>query len=156
MDERALSELLECSVCLESLDATSKVLPCQHTFCKRCLEEIVCAKNELRCPECRTLVNISVDELPTNILLIRLLEGMKTAKAGFSGGSPGASAKRTSPTSSRSGAGPSATAKTASPYKVHGISINSQSFRFSGLPRNRESREFIRMFKQGIYLQHSQ
>ena len=121
MDERALSELLECSVCLESLDETSKVLPCQHTFCKRCLEEIICTKNELRCPECRTLVNIPVEELPTNILLIRLLEGMKTAKAGFSSGSPGASAKRTnptSPTSSRSGAGPSATAKTASPYKV--------------------------------------
>ena len=121
MDERALSELLECSVCLESLDATSKVLPCQHTFCKRCLEEIVSTKSELRCPECRTLVNISVDELPTNILLIRLLEGMKTAKAGFSGGSPGSSRKKTnaaSPTSSKSGAGPAAVAKAASPYKV--------------------------------------
>ena len=121
MDERALSELLECSVCLESLDATSKVLPCQHTFCKRCLEEIICTKSELRCPECRTLVNIAVDELPTNILLIRLLEGMKTAKAGFSGGSPGSSGKKTnaaSPTSSKSGASSVAAAKAASPYKV--------------------------------------
>ena len=121
MDERALSELLECSVCLESLDASSKVLPCQHTFCKRCLEEIICTKNELRCPECRTLVNISVDDLPTNILLIRLLEGMKTAKAGISGSSPGASGRRTNPTSptnSKSGASPSSSANAASPYKV--------------------------------------
>lgn len=120
MDERALSELLECSVCLESLDATSKVLPCQHTFCKRCLEEIVSTKNELRCPECRTLVNIPVEELPTNILLIRLLEGMKTARAGF--GSSGTSERKPglpSPTGSRSGVGPSsAAAKAASPYKV--------------------------------------
>ena len=57
MDEQALNELLECSVCLDQLDDTSKVLPCQHTFCKRCLEEIVSTKHELRCPECRFLVS---------------------------------------------------------------------------------------------------
>ncbi|XP_067663035.1 E3 ubiquitin-protein ligase SH3RF1-like [Haliotis asinina] len=78
MDEQALNELLECSVCLERLDHTSKVLPCQHTFCRRCLEEIVSTKNELRCPECRTIVTIKVEDLPPNILLIRLLEGIKT------------------------------------------------------------------------------
>lgn len=79
MDERTLNELLECSVCLDRLDATSKVLPCQHTFCRRCLEEIVSTKLELRCPECRSLVEIKIDDLPSNILLIRLLEGMKNA-----------------------------------------------------------------------------
>ncbi|KAL4229731.1 E3 ubiquitin-protein ligase sh3rf3 [Mactra antiquata] len=78
MDEKALNELLECSVCLDQLDDTSKVLPCQHTFCRRCLEEIVSTKHELRCPECRFLVEMRVDELPTNILLIRLLEGLKS------------------------------------------------------------------------------
>lgn len=78
MDEKAFNELLECSVCLEQLDDTNKVLPCQHTFCKRCLEEIVSTKHELRCPECRSLVEIQVDDLPSNLLLIRLLEGMKT------------------------------------------------------------------------------
>ena len=51
-----LTELLECSVCLEQLDHTSKVLPCQHTFCRRCLDEIHSTKHELRCPECRFLV----------------------------------------------------------------------------------------------------
>lgn len=79
MDEKALNELLECSVCLDRLDHTSKVLPCQHTFCRRCLEEIISTKRELRCPECRTLVEIRVEDLPTNILLIRLLEGLKNA-----------------------------------------------------------------------------
>ncbi|KAL5011887.1 hypothetical protein ScPMuIL_010438 [Solemya velum] len=78
MDAQALTELLECSVCLEQLDHTSKVLPCQHTFCRRCLDEILYTKRELRCPECRTSVPCPVEELPSNILLIRLLEGMKT------------------------------------------------------------------------------
>ncbi|XP_074130193.1 E3 ubiquitin-protein ligase SH3RF1 [Sminthopsis crassicaudata] len=77
MDESALLDLLECPVCLERLDASAKVLPCQHTFCKRCLLGIVGSRNELRCPECRTLVGSGVDELPSNILLVRLLDGIK-------------------------------------------------------------------------------
>ncbi|XP_060102532.1 E3 ubiquitin-protein ligase SH3RF1 [Heteronotia binoei] len=77
MDESALLDLLECPVCLERLDASAKVLPCQHTFCKRCLLGIVSSRNELRCPECRTLVDCSVDDLPSNILLVRLLDGIK-------------------------------------------------------------------------------
>lgn len=79
MDERTLNDLLECSVCLERLDTSSKVLPCQHTFCRKCLEVIVSSHNELRCPECRILVNLKVDELPPNVLLMRILEGMKNA-----------------------------------------------------------------------------
>ncbi|XP_038673700.1 E3 ubiquitin-protein ligase SH3RF3-like [Scyliorhinus canicula] len=77
MDESSLLDLLECSVCLERLDTTAKVLPCQHTFCKRCLEKIVSSRNELRCPECRILVDCGVEELPANILLVRLLDGIK-------------------------------------------------------------------------------
>lgn len=75
-----LQELLECSICLEQLTCQSKVLPkCQHTFCTKCLAEIMQTQNELRCPECRLdYPNIkSLDELPHNILLIRLLEGLK-------------------------------------------------------------------------------
>ncbi|XP_078602372.1 E3 ubiquitin-protein ligase SH3RF1-like isoform X2 [Branchiostoma floridae x Branchiostoma japonicum] len=91
MDEKVLEDLLECSVCLGRLTTNSKVLPCQHTFCRRCLEQIVRSKNELRCPECRILVTCSVDELPSNILLVRLLDGIKerrrTATAS-QGGSP--------------------------------------------------------------------
>ncbi|KAG8196985.1 hypothetical protein JTE90_013133 [Oedothorax gibbosus] len=77
MDEAFLNDLLECSVCLEQLDSTSKVLPCQHTFCKRCLQEIVNSHKELRCPECRIVVESKIEELPCNILLVRLLEGIK-------------------------------------------------------------------------------
>ena len=79
MDEGMLNDLLECSVCLERLDTSSKVLPCQHTFCKKCLEEIVSTHRELRCPECRVLVDTQVDNLPPNVLLMRILEGMRNA-----------------------------------------------------------------------------
>lgn len=75
MDERTLNDLLECSVCLERLDTSSKVLPCQHTFCRKCLEIIVSSHSELRCPECRVLIEIKIDELPPNVLLMRILEG---------------------------------------------------------------------------------
>ena len=89
MDESALLDLLECPLCLERLDASAKVLPCQHTFCKRCLLGIVGSRNELRCPECRTLVGSGVEQLPSNILLVRLLDGIKQRpwKPGPVGGS---------------------------------------------------------------------
>ncbi|KAK9497878.1 hypothetical protein O3M35_003788 [Rhynocoris fuscipes] len=76
MDEWILDDLLECSVCLERLDTSSKVLPCQHTFCKKCLEEILRTHSELRCPECRILVDTKIDDLPPNVLLMRILEGL--------------------------------------------------------------------------------
>ncbi|XP_065369414.1 E3 ubiquitin-protein ligase SH3RF1 isoform X2 [Calliphora vicina] len=79
MDEHTLNDLLECSVCLERLDTSSKVLPCQHTFCRKCLEVIYASRQELRCPECRILVDTKIDELPPNVLLMRILEGMKNA-----------------------------------------------------------------------------
>ncbi|MBN3293083.1 SH3R3 ligase, partial [Polypterus senegalus] len=89
MDESSLLDLLECSVCLERLDTSAKVLPCQHTFCRRCLQSIVSSRSELRCPECRILVDCSVDELPANILLVRLLDGIKQRPHNSSASPPG-------------------------------------------------------------------
>ncbi|NXU43506.1 SH3R2 ligase, partial [Drymodes brunneopygia] len=77
MDDLALLDLLQCPVCFEKLDATAKVLPCQHTFCKPCLQRILKSQKELRCPECRTLVLGSIEQLPSNLLLIRLLDGVR-------------------------------------------------------------------------------
>ncbi|XP_060129382.1 E3 ubiquitin-protein ligase SH3RF3 isoform X2 [Zootoca vivipara] len=104
MDESSLLDLLECSVCLERLDTTAKVLPCQHTFCRRCLESIVSSRHELRCPECRILVGCGVDELPANILLVRLLDGIRQRPraAAAGNGAPG------SPTAPGNAAAPSA------------------------------------------------
>lgn len=91
MDESSLLDLLECSVCLERLDTTARVLPCQHTFCRRCLQSIVSSRNELRCPECRILVECGVDDLPANILLVRLLDGIRQRPRSTPTGSPTAS-----------------------------------------------------------------
>uniref|UniRef100_A0A8D0HC40 SH3 domain containing ring finger 2 n=1 Tax=Sphenodon punctatus TaxID=8508 RepID=A0A8D0HC40_SPHPU len=77
MDDLAVLDLLECPVCFEKLDVTAKVLPCQHTFCKPCLQKILKSCKELRCPECRTPVFCSIEELPANLLLIRLLDGVR-------------------------------------------------------------------------------
>ncbi|KAH8285689.1 hypothetical protein KR054_012371 [Drosophila jambulina] len=85
MDAHTLNDLLECSVCLERLDTTSKVLPCQHTFCRKCLQDIVASQHKLRCPECRILVSVRIDELPPNVLLMRILEGMKQSAAAGKG-----------------------------------------------------------------------
>lgn len=74
-----LLECLECAICLNTLDLSNRVLPCQHTFCKKCLEAIVRSRKELRCPECRTLFEASIlSQLPPNVLLMRILEGMKS------------------------------------------------------------------------------
>ncbi|KAG9334833.1 hypothetical protein JZ751_006402 [Albula glossodonta] len=82
MDELALLDLLECPLCLEKLDVTAKVLPCQHTFCKPCLRRLAATRSELRCPECRTLVPSGIEELPANLLLMRLLEGLRQGPGG--------------------------------------------------------------------------
>ncbi|KAM5301982.1 E3 ubiquitin-protein ligase SH3RF2 isoform 2-T2 [Glossophaga mutica] len=87
MDDLTLLDLLECPVCFEKLDITAKVLPCQHTFCKPCLQRIFKARKELRCPECRTPVFCSIEALPANLLLVRLLDGMHSGQSSARGGS---------------------------------------------------------------------
>ncbi|CAE1306662.1 unnamed protein product [Acanthosepion pharaonis] len=44
-------ETFQCSKCVESLDLASKTLPCLHSFCKRCVEEILGGNG--RCPQCQ-------------------------------------------------------------------------------------------------------
>ena len=85
-----LSDLLECSVCLESLDLHHKVLPCQHTFCLSCLEDVIAKKKSgnlevdkgvlFLCPECRYEVTTPVSSLPTNVILNRILSGLQTSQ----------------------------------------------------------------------------
>lgn len=77
MDPKTLEQLLDCPVCFERLDETNRVLPCQHTFCKKCLETVKSKYSELRCPECRTKYNGSMKDLPCNIFVIRILEQLK-------------------------------------------------------------------------------
>lgn len=78
MEESALMALLECPLCFEQLDVSAKVLPCQHTFCISCLQRQQAAHSQLLCPECRAPVPArTLEELPANLMLVRLLEGLQ-------------------------------------------------------------------------------
>ena len=96
--EGLMTDLLECSVCLEPLDLSHKVLPCQHTFCIACLEDLASKQKEKKgvaseedsnglprppilflCPECRTEIRTPISSLPTNVILNRILSGLNQA-----------------------------------------------------------------------------
>ncbi|XP_065209567.1 uncharacterized protein LOC135838007 isoform X2 [Planococcus citri] len=75
-------QLLECAICIDRLDENCKMLPCQHTYCKTCLEQTFEHEGCLSCPQCRKLVpNITssdlIDTLPTNLMLLNLIELVK-------------------------------------------------------------------------------
>eukprot|EP00794_Sanderia_malayensis_P005559 gene5559-6244_t len=73
MDISGIRELLDCPVCFERLRDNSKVLPCQHTFCRRCLKDVARTKGCVQCPECRSVFsNTDIDKLPPNVFLQRL------------------------------------------------------------------------------------
>ena len=76
-----VSDELSCSICLDVL-CEPKTLPCLHSFCKTCLEDIVQAglNKELLCPNCRkpfVVPGNSIDSFPTNFQLISLIERLK-------------------------------------------------------------------------------
>ena len=51
---------LFCPLCHEMF-ANPRLLPCLHTFCKRCLENLVVPRSSsLSCPACRTDVQLTV------------------------------------------------------------------------------------------------
>ncbi|XP_034024185.1 tripartite motif-containing protein 59 [Thalassophryne amazonica] len=77
-----LEEDLTCSVCY-SLFSDPRVLPCSHTFCKKCLENLLQVSTNyltwrqlgpLKCPQCRSVVEGSIDALPTNVTLRAIIE----------------------------------------------------------------------------------
>nr|XP_057935126.1 tripartite motif-containing protein 59 [Doryrhamphus excisus]XP_057935127.1 tripartite motif-containing protein 59 [Doryrhamphus excisus] len=79
-----LEEDLTCSVCY-SLFSDPRVLPCSHTFCKGCLDNVLQASvnysvwrtlhHPLKCPICRSVVELTnVDTLPTNVPLQAIIE----------------------------------------------------------------------------------
>ena len=62
--EKQVSQHLECAVCLERLKEP-KMLSCQHTYCRECLEELLNTDGrrrnvyEIKCPECRKKTRVS-------------------------------------------------------------------------------------------------
>ncbi|XP_074536515.1 tripartite motif-containing protein 59 [Halichoeres trimaculatus] len=81
-----LEEDLTCSVCY-SLFSDPRVLPCSHTFCKNCLDNLLQVSTNysiwrphrlpLKCPNCRSVVELplaGVEALPTNVSLRAIIE----------------------------------------------------------------------------------
>ncbi|XP_072248458.1 tripartite motif-containing protein 59 [Leuresthes tenuis] len=81
-----LEEDLTCSVCY-SLFSDPRVLPCSHTFCKSCLDNLLQVSTNysiwrplrlpIKCPNCRSVVELpptGVDALPTNVSLRAIIE----------------------------------------------------------------------------------
>uniref|UniRef100_A0A4W6BU50 Tripartite motif containing 59 n=1 Tax=Lates calcarifer TaxID=8187 RepID=A0A4W6BU50_LATCA len=81
-----LEEDLTCSVCY-SLFSDPRVLPCSHTFCKTCLDNLLQVSTNysiwrplrvpLKCPNCRSVMELppaGVEALPTNVSLRAIIE----------------------------------------------------------------------------------
>ncbi|XP_028922737.1 tripartite motif-containing protein 59 [Ornithorhynchus anatinus] len=81
-----LEEELTCSICY-SIFEDPRVLPCSHTFCRTCLENVLQASSNfyiwrplripLKCPNCRSRVEIpqsGIESLPVNFALRAIIE----------------------------------------------------------------------------------
>ncbi|XP_077866645.1 tripartite motif-containing protein 3-like [Saccoglossus kowalevskii] len=68
-------DFLCCAICLERYSAP-KILPCQHTFCKKCLVKLAekRAPNALMCPTCNRSVGVPVRDLQSNFFMSSLLD----------------------------------------------------------------------------------
>ena len=76
--------MVECCVCLEQFemdgDKTPKLLPCTHTLCLQCLQELSDGRPDIQCPECRHLhmaPDRNVINFPTNRYVLEILECRK-------------------------------------------------------------------------------
>ncbi|XP_072045109.1 E3 ubiquitin-protein ligase TRIM71-like [Amphiura filiformis] len=77
------SNFLNCAICLDTFH-DPRALPCQHGFCRECLEQCVVSskdKQTLVCPTCRGEVKISKDsvkDLPVHFLVSSLKDTVDT------------------------------------------------------------------------------
>ena len=75
---------LTCTVCLGKF-VEPKVLPCLHTYCKKCLMDLVKANNLVVCPQCReehVLPRGGADGLLTSFTFTNLVKLLEVHQAG--------------------------------------------------------------------------
>ena len=82
--ERKVSRNLQCPVCFELL-SDPKQLSCTHTFCKKCLNDILksSSQNSLTCPICRSETFVkdgNVLNLNTNVPLKSLIDDVRNSQ----------------------------------------------------------------------------
>eukprot|EP01132_Coremiostelium_polycephalum_P000656 gene656-811_t len=74
-----LTEELTCSICFEFYDKPL-ILPCSHSFCKKCIEQVAGNKTVLTCPLCRTQLKLSergIDDIPVNNTISNIVETLR-------------------------------------------------------------------------------
>ena len=77
--ERTISEETKCSICFDQFQEP-KMLPCQHTFCLKCLENVAKLNDciTVDCPLCRKIYKVpargGVNRFKSNLLMKTLLE----------------------------------------------------------------------------------
>ncbi|XP_078000391.1 E3 ubiquitin-protein ligase TRIM45-like [Glandiceps talaboti] len=82
-------DFLCCTICLEQFK-DPKILPCLHTFCQKCLVELLEKKGSLECPSCRSSCPIpigGVSKLTSNFFMNNCIEIYHRLKE-FSKGGP--------------------------------------------------------------------
>ncbi|XP_078576762.1 uncharacterized protein LOC144862270 [Branchiostoma floridae x Branchiostoma japonicum] len=84
LSEEIQEDILSCPICYHQL-TEPKALPCQHTYCCKCLQELARrAKNgQFQCPECGKTVAIptgGVEAFPTNFLVANVLDKVQQCK----------------------------------------------------------------------------
>lgn len=79
-----IEEQLICAVCLEQYK-DPRVLPCAHSFCKRCIEPLL-QQGKRTCPVCRESIAASAS-LPANFLLSSIIDAVKSSSLPPNGGS---------------------------------------------------------------------
>jgi hypothetical protein len=82
-----LNAKFECSVCHDVFQ-DPRILPCGHTFCLQCLQNIVqaavthngnAAVNKIPCPQCRTQFSVgsqNLQDLPRNYIVADLISSL--------------------------------------------------------------------------------
>lgn len=67
----------ECGVCLEPFNESDKfprILPCGHTFCERCIAQIINQRIQFKCPYCNTILGeLRLGLAYKNYSLVKLL-----------------------------------------------------------------------------------
>jgi tripartite motif-containing protein 2/3 len=76
IDNEKLMHLITCPICLD-MYVDPRMLPCQHTFCKVCLERIS-EDRWNRCPQCRKSFRIpfngGINSFDVNRIIVQLIE----------------------------------------------------------------------------------
>ena len=77
----AIYKELRCSIHLglmgEHENSPPVTLPCGHTYCKECIKPIIQARTynrEAICPDCRTPIKLSLNDLKTNIAIKAIVD----------------------------------------------------------------------------------